>query len=224
MKTANTAVLAGLLAISMVVSHPLFASCPKSPVEYEFKVSDIVFTGAMESKTVAPEKYNRKHLYRFDGKKDVRALQLRFTVERTWKGNLSTLDFEEMYLYVVDPEQDSSAGYDFKKGERYVVFARYHELEPEKDGEETETNLWTDLCYDNIDLGNVEDEAALISKLGRLSCEEDPDCEYVEGDSNSEPETRFKSPTSPKSKGDGVNLFAPAPDFADIKVIEPEKN
>ena len=62
---------------------------------------------------------------------------------------------------------------------------------------------------------NVEDEAeaALISKLGRLSCEEDPDCEYVERDFDSEPETRFESPDSPNSKGEEVNLFAPAPDL-----------
>lgn len=207
LKIAITPAIFPLLALSIVVSHPSSASCLRPSIESTFRESDVVFAGTVVSKSIAPEKYNQVHRYSMDGKKKVRALQVRFRWETTWKGKLDPND--NAFFYVVDPKEDGSAGYNFEENGRYVVFARYRPPNPNEDGEEAMKNLWTDLCYGNIDLRIFENESHIFSHLSRIRCEEDLGCEYIEGDADSEPEFRPRSNIRKTSKGYEGNLIAP---------------
>ena len=205
LKIAMTPVIFPLLALSILVSHALSASYPRPTLESTFKKSDLVFAGTLISKTVAPESYDQVHLY--DSNRKVRSLELRFSRERLWKGNLA-LD-SDMSIYVVDPKEDRSAGYEFEVDGRYIVFARYRQSNPDQEGQEAVKDIWTDFCYGNIDLGIFEDESQIFGHLTRIWCEEDLGCEYIEGDADSEPEIRLRSNIHRTSKGYEVNLIAP---------------
>lgn len=153
-----------LLIACLVSCHSLAPSCLRVTVEENFDRSDIVFTGSVLSKSEAPEKYSQRSLYGNEEDERSGALEVLFKVETNWKGKLD----EPVLLYTVNPEEDSSLGYHFEVEGKYVVFARYWDLEEDGDGEETETNLWTELCSQNINLESVENKNSLIRKLALL--------------------------------------------------------
>ena len=153
-----------LLFACLVSSYSLTPNCVRVTVEGNFNRSDVVFTGSVQSKSEAPERYSQRRLYGSEEEGRAGALEVLFKVETTWKGKLN----QPVLLYVVNPKEDSTAGYDFEVDGEYVVFAHYWKLEANGDVDETETNLWTDLCSQNINLESVENQNPLVRKLAFL--------------------------------------------------------
>ena len=153
-----------LLFACLGSSYPLAPSCVRVTVEENFNRSDIVFTGSVQSKSEAPERYSQRRLYGSEEDGRAGAFEVLFKVETTWKGKLE----KTVLLYTVNPKEDSTAGYHFEVDGKYVVFARYRKLEANSDDEETETNPWTELCSQNVNLESVENKNSLIRKLAFL--------------------------------------------------------
>lgn len=153
-----------LLIACLAYSHSLAPSCLRVTVEENFNRSDIVFTGSVLSKSEAPEKYSQRSIYGGEEDGRVGALGVLFQVETNWKGKLDN----PVLLYTVNPKEDSAVGFHFEVEGKYVVFARNWELKGNGDDEETETNLWTELCSQNINLESVENKNSLIRKLAFL--------------------------------------------------------
>lgn len=178
-----------LLIACLVSSHSLAPSCLRVTVEENFNRSDIVFTGSVLSKSKAPEKYSQRLLYGNEDDERAGALEILFEVETNWKGKLD----KPVLLYTVNPEEDSFAGYHFEVEGKYVVFARYWDLE--EDGEETETNLWTELCSQNINLESVENKNSLIRKLAFLKSKSEVSEKTSEEGETSEQDTKTQEPS-----------------------------
>ena len=164
-KVLQRGILRSCLLLACLMScHSLAPNCLRVTVEENFYRSDIVFTGSVQSKSEAPEKYSQRRLYGKEKGKHAGALEVLFEVETTWKGKLD----KTALLYTVDPKEDGTAGYHFEVDGEYVVFARFWNLEVNGEGGETETNPWTELCSQNINLEKVESKNSLVRELAFL--------------------------------------------------------
>ncbi|MYD81597.1 MAG: hypothetical protein F4X44_13420 [Gammaproteobacteria bacterium] len=137
--------------ISVATGSSLADSCIDYSLKENFERMDVVFTGTVKAKQNASKKVSRKIDWGpgFSGQ-TAPVLEVRFKVHEEWKGELG----KHVDVYTINPRK-SSIGYDFKKDEKYVVFARFNNPENHVERRENTMKLiWTSWCFQNLELGS----------------------------------------------------------------------
>ncbi len=137
--------------VSVATGSSLADSCIDYSLKENFERMDVVFTGTVKAKQNASKNISRKIDWGpgFSGQ-TAPVLEVRFKVHEEWKGELG----KHVDVYTINPRK-SSVGYDFKKNEKYVVFARFNNLEDNGERRENSRKLiWTSWCSQNLELGS----------------------------------------------------------------------
>lgn len=195
-----------ICSVAIVVgssSGALACSCVKASLEKRFNDYDVIFTGIVESSEAAPESYKKVWKLKSGEEFNYSLLKTKLKIRDVWKGDLD----KHAWLYTSNPAEHS-CGYGFEKKGRYVVFAR-NLTKPANsgDGEESDSFLWTGLCYWNINLGYVKEKRALVRKLRSLRSELEESGEVDE--SQAEDVHRTPQPTEVLKTLDAINKRNP---------------
>lgn len=153
-------VISCLLFVCIVVNSSLASSCVRHSLEENCERMDIIFTGTVVQKQDAPDEFSRTIFSGPDYEEsEIAAVQVKFSVGFEWKGDVE----DHVTLYTLKP-QESEWGYAFRDKGRYLVFARIEKSKDEVDSEEDERQIWTNLCYQNVDLDGFFGDAKEIQR------------------------------------------------------------
>lgn len=118
-------------------------------MEVNFERIDILFIGTVVQNQDAPDQFSRTIFSGPDYRESVKAaVQVEFSVSLKSKGDVE----DQVALYTFN-HQESEWGYDFRDKGRHLVFARIeNSKDDEEDSEDDKQQIWTSLCYQNVDL------------------------------------------------------------------------
>lgn len=137
--------------------------CLDRTLQEIFDSHDVVFSGTVEEKKEASDKYAETRESFENGEEWViPAMEVSFKVDDNWKGNTE----DHVTVYTLDPSLSQSGiwishtKYPFESGVKYLVFARYRKSQNHEDIEDAELSrdgemyLKTGYCSGNMPLGS----------------------------------------------------------------------